>query len=292
MRFESSIAAFKSTLGNFITNHELIVQWWERFNYVPIYKKGNIPDPSNLELVSSDAEIGEQLSEDALQQALAHPSLSSDVKRGLILIPASLMSEEFIANVRRDIELLKSLKEAWFKDDKIYDDPKIVSQTINLKNLLAEDQNRKVIIFTAYTDTADYIFEHLRLEGIRVLEYTGSNSTTENKERVMANFDAGLEASQQKNDYDVLVATDAISEGYNLHRAGVIINYDIPYNPVRVVQRVGRINRINKRVFEELHIYNSFPTAIGEGEVQTKRISTLKGSPHEYADWDGHPGPN
>ena len=73
-----------------------------------------------------------------------------------------------------------------------------------------------------------------------------------------------------------MVATDAISEGYNLHRAGTIINYDIPFNPTRVIQRIGRINRINKKMFEELYIYNYFPTDIGENEARTKEISTLK----------------
>jgi len=72
------------------------------------------------------------------------------------------------------------------------------------------------------------------------------------------------------------VATDAISEGYNLHRAGTIFNYDIPYNPTRVIQRVGRINRINKKVFERLYIYNFFPTITGEAETRVKQISTLK----------------
>lgn len=276
MRFESSIAAFKSTLDNFIANHELIVQWWEQFNYVPVYKKGKIPDPSNLELVSSDSEISEQFSEDALKEALNSPQLSNDVQRGLILIPTNLMQKEFISNIRQDIELLKSLKLAWFKDNEIHEDPKVDNLTVNLRKLMRENKDRKVIIFTAYTDTADYVFKHLKNEGFRALEYTGANSTAENKERVMSNFDAGLDTDQQKNEFDILVATDAISEGYNLHRAGVIINYDIPYNPVRVIQRVGRINRINKRVFKELYIFNSFPTAIGESEVQTKRISTLK----------------
>lgn len=276
MRFESSIAAFKSTLDNFIANHELIVQWWEKFNYVPVYKKGKIPDPSNLELVSSDLEISEQLSEDTLKEALESPQLSRDVQRGLILIPANLMQKEFISNVRRDIELLKSLKQDWFKDNEIHEDPKIDNLTDQLNKLLSENKNRKIIIFTAYTDTADYVYEHLKKNALKVIEYTGANSNAENKEKVMVNFDAGLDPDKQKNEFDILVATDAISEGYNLHRAGVIINYDIPYNPVRVVQRIGRINRINKRVFKELYIFNSFPTAIGESEVQTKRISTLK----------------
>ena len=56
-----------------------------------------------------------------------------------------------------------------------------------------------------------------------------------------------LDPNNQKNDYDILIATDTISEGFNLHRAGTIVNYDIPYNPTRVVQRFGRINRMNKK---------------------------------------------
>jgi superfamily II DNA/RNA helicase len=74
----------------------------------------------------------------------------------------------------------------------------------------------------------------------------------------------------------VLVATDALSEGYNLHRAGIVFNYDIPFNPTRVIQRIGRINRINKKVFEKLFVYNFFPTSIGEAETRIQQISTLK----------------
>ena len=94
------------------------------------------------------------------------------------------------------------------------------------------------------------------------MKYSSIDAGTEKKEEIRQNFDAGYKVEDQKNDYDVLVATDAISEGYNLHRAGIIINYDIPFNPTRVIQRIGRINRVNKKVFEDLYIYNFFPTAI------------------------------
>jgi len=110
----------------------------------------------------------------------------------------------------------------------------------------------------------------------RILKYTSSDASKEMKKTIRANFDAGISSPEQKNDYDVLVATDALSEGYNLHRAGVVINYDIPYNPTRVIQRIGRINRINKKVFNELFIYNFFPTETGESEIRIHQISTLK----------------
>jgi superfamily II DNA/RNA helicase len=90
------------------------------------------------------------------------------------------------------------------------------------------------------------------------------------------NFDAGIPEDQQSDDYDILVATDAISEGYSLHRAGIIYNYDIPYNPTKVIQRIGRLNRIDKKTYDHIYVYNFFPSGIGEKETRTKAISTLK----------------
>ena len=109
----------------------------------------------------------------------------------------------------------------------------------------------------------------------RTLIYAG-DSTKEIKKAVSRNFDASLPKEKQENKYDIIVATDALSEGFNLHRAGVIINYDIPYNPTRVIQRIGRINRIDKKMFEELYVYNLFPTGIGEEVVNIKGIANIK----------------
>jgi hypothetical protein len=139
--------------------------------------------------------------------------------------------------------------------------------------MLKKEPRRKLVVFSSYADTANYLYERLK-DSLRVFKYTGSDATPENKRIIKENFDAGWPV--QWDDYDILIATDAISEGYNLHRAGAIFNYDIPYNPTRVIQRVGRINRINKKVFDQLYIYNFFPSAIGEREVGTKGISTLK----------------
>ena len=82
-------------------------------------------------------------------------------------------------------------------------------------------------------------------------------------DEINTNFDASLPLKKQRDDYDVLLATDKLSEGFNLNRAAMVINYDIPWNPVRVIQRVGRINRISKKVFETLYITNFFPTEQG-----------------------------
>jgi superfamily II DNA/RNA helicase len=141
---------------------------------------------------------------------------------------------------------------------------------------MSENPNRKIIIFSEFADTAEAVYGDLIKSGYRTIKYSSIDASPEKKEEIRANFDAGYTEQNQLNNYDILIATDAISEGYNLHRAGIIINYDIPFNPTRVIQRIGRINRINKKVFDDLYIYNFFPSLIGERETRTKGISTLK----------------
>ena len=145
-----------------------------------------------------------------------------------------------------------------------------------MKQQRKNDPSRKIIVFTEFADTARYLGDALADEGLGVFTYTSQDASTASKDIIRTNFDAGINPQYQRNDYQILIATDAISEGYNLHRAGTIFNYDIPYNPTRVIQRIGRINRINKKMFDKLYIYNYFPTDIGEAETRTKEISTLK----------------
>jgi superfamily II DNA/RNA helicase len=109
--------------------------------------------------------------------------------------------------------------------------------------------------------------------GVRVLVEDGVLSTAKIKE-INRDFDASNK--EKTNLYDILLSTDRISEGFNLNRAGMIINYDIPWNPVRVIQRVGRINRISKKVFDELLIVNFFPTEKGAELVQSREIASNK----------------
>ena len=176
--------------------------------------------------------------------------------------------------MKKDIELLKEIQKEWLHNTR---DPKYEFLKQKLSESITKDRTRKIIIFTEFSDTANDIYNKLSKEGFkRVFKYSSEDSSNENKKIIRENFDAGLDISKQSDDFDIIIATDAISEGFNLHRAGTVINYDIPYNPTRVIQRVGRINRINKRVFDELYIYNFFPTITGEIETRTRAISTLK----------------
>jgi len=265
MRFESSKAAFKGTLESILTSYENIKKWWSK-GYVPIKKHGYLPDPDETEIEDILNEIN-SISEEGIDV--------EEIKKKAIPFEKCLFREEYINAIDNDIELLKGIRDEWFTSSDIGMDPKYnkVKNTITL--LLKDDPNRKIVIFSTFADTARYVRDHLVTDGFRALLYTGGAGQIDRR-IVKLNFDASCKANEQLNDFDIIVATDALSEGFNLNRAGVIINYDIPYNPTRVVQRIGRINRINKKMFDKIYIYNLFPTDIGEQNTLIKGISTLK----------------
>lgn len=264
-RFESSVAAFQASLGYMIQSSEHMLRWIEKRNKIPVFKKGNLPDVSAFYDTSDD---GMEEIEELFEKYEA---------RGFFEIDMKYVKDNFVADVESDIRLLKSLREQWFgKDNTIKNDPKLDSFIRIVQEKMKNEPERKLIVFSEFADTVNYLGDALAKAGLPVMKYTSADATPANKDLIRANFDAGMKPALQRNDYHVLIATDAISEGYNLHRAGAIFNYDIPYNPTRVIQRIGRINRVNKKVFEHLYIYNYFPTDVGEAETRTKEISTLK----------------
>ena len=268
-RFESSKEAFKKTLETMIATNQKIESWWTELGLVPIMKKGQLPDPQDYD---DDTELDESIDDE----------LSIEIERlkksaGLICVPVNLMDAKFRTDILHDISLLEGIYEQWFGSDSNFGDPKIDHLISTIEKMQKEIPERKIVVFSMFADTVNYLGAELRQRGFeRVLAYTASNSGRAERLIVKRNFDASLKTSEQLNDYDVLVATDALSEGFNLHRAGVIINYDIPYNPTRVIQRIGRINRIDRRTFDEIIILNAFPSPIGESETRIKLISTLK----------------
>jgi superfamily II DNA or RNA helicase len=267
-RFESSVAAFKNTLEFMIRSSKNILQWYSVRGKIPIYKKGKIPSIDDYYNTTNDTTS-------QIESELDFENIISNLKsKGLFEIDAQDISEAFKDDLERDIKLLESIHEKWFVNGTDYD-PKLDSFKELLKGMIQAEPERKIIVFSEFADTVNYLNENLDND-LRTFKYTSADASKANKDVISRNFDAGISPEKMKDDYDILIATDAISEGYNLHRAGTIINYDIPYNPTRVIQRVGRINRINKKVFEYLNIYNYFPTETGEKETRTKEISTLK----------------
>jgi superfamily II DNA or RNA helicase/HKD family nuclease len=267
MRFESSKFAFRTTLERMILNNKLIINWWEKLEVVPIMKKGQLPDPDDYSI--EDGEFADDL-EAKLEQLRS--------SKGLLEIPAAWVDPQFIYDVRHDTEVLQTIHDSWFSNPLLEElDPKIDELEKQILRLLKEVPDRKIVIFSAYADTVNYVSKVLIDRGMSgILSFTAADSSKETRKSLLSNFDAAYVLGPQEDAYQVLICTDALSEGVNLHRAGVVINYDIPYNPTRVIQRIGRINRINKKVFDTIHIYNFFPTVLGDSEIRIKAISTLK----------------
>lgn len=104
-----------------------------------------------------------------------------------------------------------------------------------LRKVLAETGD-KAIVFTGFYETQEFLAERLRADGLKVLLFNGKMSQKE-KDRTIVAF---------KADGDVLLCTDAGSEGVNLQFCHVLVNYDLPWNPMRVEQRIGRVHRIGQ----------------------------------------------
>lgn len=268
-RFESSKYSFIQSLKNIYKSMETLRRWYVELNKIPMAKKIKLPDIDELKEMLGDDENGLFSGTDEIFQC----TLSEENEKGIWYIDAEDLSTDFLKELDADIALLTGFLKDW---ESTKDDPKLKSIELNIQNSLKKEPKRKIIIFTEFSDTADYLSEAFKKDGLRVMMYSSKTASKSQKDTIRSNFDAGYPENLQANDYDVLVATDAISEGFSLHRAGTIYNYDIPYNPTRVIQRVGRINRINKKVFDELYIFNFFPTATGEEVSHTAEISTFK----------------
>lgn len=267
MRFESSKMAFKNTLEKMIDTNKTIETWWHSQGGVPIMKKGVIPNPDDY-LEEDGENISNEFEEDI--EKLKET-------KGLFILPKDLFIdfEAFENDLMSDTKLLTEIYNKWFENDELLDiDSKLDKLEQKIQELLEENPKRKIVVFSTYADTVNYLYDSLK-EKMRVAKYT-SKDPNYMRQEIRKNFDAALPAKVQLDDYDVVFTTDALSEGINLHRAGIVINYDIPYNPTRVIQRVGRINRINRKVFDEIFLFNFFPTMIGEAETRIKQISTLK----------------
>ena len=267
-RFESSTNSFSITLDRVIRSNKRLIEYYEEKQVVPIYPRHQLPDLEEIYGTEDDIQVDDfDIEKDSKLQKLE--------AKGLWFIKKDQLSKDYIIDIKNDLEILTLIQKDWeILKDKDFIDPKTDSFKKIIANELKQEPKRKIIVFTEFSDTAHYLYNKIK-KNFRVNLYTSKEASSKKKKTEIAeNFDASNK--NQKNDFDILIATDAISEGFNLHRAGTIFNYDIPYNPTRVVQRFGRINRINKKMFDKLYIYNFFPTDIGETEVNLKRITGLK----------------
>ena len=249
-RMESSIFAFRNTLDRFIHSYEV---------FLNELKKGRVFISKKYiskiyELIDNDDEV-------AIQRLI-----DEDKAR-------EFKAEDFKPELKRDLEIdlqsLRKIKSLW---ETIHRDPKFLTLKEKMGSiaLLAK---QKLIIFTESKETAVYLGAELeKLFPGKIIIYTGGSSRS-TREKVIENFDA--RSRFPKNDHRILVSTEVLSEGVNLHASNIVINYDIPWNPTRMMQRVGRVNRVDTK-FDEIYTFNFFPTRQSNDLIKLKEAAEAK----------------
>ena len=168
----------------------------------------------------------------------------------------TMQDKEAMAKLRGDIRMIKKFIAKHVEPIRMgsgYVDPKLDM----LLEMLRSETN-KVLVFTQYRDTAEYLYDHIRHIGKTVdcVSGTGDLGTdrdTYMKINLFAPRANNYEPTSAEGEIDILIATDTLSEGVNLQDCGVVINYDIPWNPMRMVQRAGRSDRIGSTVKTTVH---------------------------------------
>lgn len=249
-RLESSVWAFRLTLERIKELNKKTIRIIDR------YERTNDADLFETEELKAEAELD---SDDGNTDLF---SVGRKVKYSLADMDYTSWRKELESDVY-NLEILLSM----IKDITPEHDNKLNTLFAQIDAKLANpinDGNRKVIIFTAFSDTAEYLYEHvgkyaLKKYGIHTALITGSvegRSTVPKMKtemnRILACFspiskERHLLFPDEKNEIDILIATDCISEGQNLQDCDFLVNYDIHWNPVRIVQRFGRIDRIGSK---------------------------------------------
>jgi len=276
-RFESSFGAFAKTLERLAEFHERLLRLMRDHGYYLLHKRA-------LESVLSMLEEG-VLDEDGLAEYL-EGLLEQEEKaifwgertRQRVYRKEDFGEERwqaFLSHVEEDLLLLTRVmsRAATLELARPDKDPKLEALKAFLKKVLEEDPGRKVVVFSEFTDTVAHLEKGLSgWEGVLAV---GKSTHKGLLDAVIRNFDASLPASERQDQYRVLVASDRLSEGISLHRGNILVNYDIPWNPTRLIQRLGRVNRVGSP-FEEVFLYHFFPTEKGTSVVDPKAVAQNK----------------
>lgn len=249
-RLESSFDAFRKSIDRFIHSYEM---------FIKEYEKGNVYISKGY--INKIFELLEQGDDEAVQKLIDEGKAERYESKDF--------SPNFETDLKNDLEILKQINSMW---QSIKRDPKLETLLKNLEkhNVL---KNKKIIIFTESKETAEYLKEKINENFGKIALLFHGNLPETVRDTVIQNFDA--RAKDKKDDYGILVSTEVLSEGVNLHRSNIVINYDIPWNPTRLMQRVGRVNRIDTP-FDKIYTFNFFPTKQADSEIELTNIARSK----------------
>lgn len=258
-RIDSSFFAFKQSLERFMLATKAMVTMFENGK---IYIAPNLPVS---DMINEGKE--EELLNLIIEKSMEDPTIE--------ICEPDDFEYNFLPGLKNDYELLKDLNNDW---KKITEDPKLEVFVEYLKNTLLSKKinpQSKLVVFSESKETTDYLFKELTKQvNYRILA-VDSDSRKDKMPIIRQNFDANLVKAEQKDDFDIVLSTEVLAEGINLHRSNVIVNYDTPWNSTRLMQRIGRVNRIGSTA-DEVHVYNFYPTAKVNNDIELEKKAIMK----------------
>ena len=254
-RFESSVCAFELSCDRLLRK---LLAWLEVHSESDSEKKRlERWKQQNSEIINYVIQYEFQLYGDADTEEYEEDVVPQEFLEAVEKLPRDEYKvEEIIAETFLDLDQIVNFLKETKQFEPAHDDKlKKLIRLLNSKDLT----NQKVIIFTEFADTARYIFRQLKESGIERITQVDSASKV-NRADVIKRFapyyngtNSAELKQQNKDEIQVLISTDIRSEGLNLQDACRMINYDIHWNPVRLMQRIGRVDRrLNPRVEEQL----------------------------------------
>lgn len=263
-RLESSFSAFRRSLVNLQRYTDNMITMWDKDTIficpqIDVNKELNLEekrkkDPSyTMERCFDDIRIK---IETLTKNGRNDKQQNAEYRR-------SDFRDEYYQYLLEDKALIDDLVNRWKEERQ---DPKLYKFIRSIDMLFDPEENRpqKLVIFSEAIDTVKELEDVVSSAGYTVLCITAANR--KDKEQVIReNFDANYKG-EWKNDIQVIITTEVLAEGVNLHRANVILNYDTPWNSTRLIQRIGRVNRIGSTE-KQVFVYNFYPSAQGDNEI-------------------------
>jgi len=260
-RLESSFYAFKLSLSRFQKSNQRMIGMFENdkvfiapdIDLNKLYNEGK-----EDEIESAILKINEESPNNAIYQA-------------------SDFDKEFLNSLKEDQKLIDQLVLFWNKIDY---DPKWEKFKLELDSTFLNTNNpeNKLVVFSESKETVNYLTKQLSTIGRTDVLSISSTNQRSRFNTIQKNFDANIEESKKENNYNIIVTTEVLAEGVNLHRSNVILNYDIPWNATRLMQRIGRVNRLGTKA-SEIFVFNFYPTAQSNNQIalNEKALKKLQG---------------
>ena len=257
-RLESSFYAFKRSLRTLLRITDDMIKMFKEDKVIIA------PDLKVKELQAKGMELDQ-----IIEYAVKKNYIVED-----IVFSADAFKPVFLEMLKKDKEILEKLNKDWENED---EDPKfdLFRQSLT-DEFFNEEKNPsgKLVLFSESVDTLNYLYEKLTKELHRtdVLMVTAENRKTMSQ-AIKENFDANYECD--KGVYNIIITSDVLAEGVNLHRANVIVNYDSPWNATRLMQRIGRVNRIGSFA-PNIYNYMFYPSREGDNEIKLYKNALIK----------------